>query len=113
MNKKNTLKANILDFKLASHSEILSLLGLRLKQQRILKQLKQSELAPMAGLSLGTIKSIENRGQASFEALIKVAIALDLQDDFRNLFELKIQSIEQLEKIEYLQKTKIPKRVRK
>lgn len=113
MKKKNALKANILDFKLASYGEIEVVLGVRLKHQRILKHLKQSELAEMTGLSLGSIKTIENRGSASFESLIKVAIALDLQEEFKNLFEPKVQSIEQLEKLENLLQTKIPRRVRK
>ncbi len=102
MSKKNLLKAKILDFKLASQKEISLELGRRLKVHRILKKIKQGDLAKMAGVSVGTIKNLESKGQTSLESLLKIVRALDLIQDFSNLFELKIRSISQMEKIDHL-----------
>ena len=112
MSKKNILKAKILDFKLASQKEISLELGRRLKVHRILKKIKQGDLAKMAGVSVGTIKNLESKGQTSLESLLKVARALDLIQDLSNLFELKIRSISQMEKIDHLMNPDIPRRVR-
>lgn len=107
-----TLKDNILDFKLSTTQEICQTLGQRLKQQRLLKRLKQQELAARAGVSLGTIKNLEAKGQSSLETLIRIVAALDLVSEMEKLFTLKLQSIAQMEKIEKLFRQKRPQRVR-
>jgi len=44
--------------------------------------------------------------------LIKIAIVLDCISDLTNLFQLKINSIAEMEKAQNLRKSKIKKRVR-
>ena len=40
----------------------------------------------MSGVSFGSIKRFETSGQISLISLTKIAIALDLADELRNLF---------------------------
>lgn len=103
---------NKLDFKLSTPDEIGLELGYRLRQQRMSKHWTQQELADRTGLDVGTIKNLENKGQCALLTLIRIAMALDCISDLANLFQLKISSIAEMEKVENLRKSRIPKRVR-
>jgi transcriptional regulator with XRE-family HTH domain len=87
-------------------------LGQRLKTQRLAKNVKQQELAEQAGISVGTVKNLESKGQASLENWIRIIIALDLTQDLEALFTLKIRSISEMEKMEKLKSNKISRRAR-
>lgn len=86
-----------MDFSLATHTEILSALGARLRAQRLAQALPQRELAQMAGLSLGALRKLEHDGQSSLDTLIRVVQALGLADELAEVFVLKRQSIAQME----------------
>ena len=43
-------------------------------------------------MSLGSIKRFETKYQISLSSLIKIAIALDVEDDFDDLFKQKTYS---------------------
>ncbi|MDR0875632.1 MAG: helix-turn-helix transcriptional regulator [Clostridiales Family XIII bacterium] len=49
----------------------------------------QAELGQRAGVSLGTLKRFETKHEISLKSLIKLAIALDCEDDFDSLFAKK------------------------
>ena len=72
----------------------------------------QQVLADRTGLDVGTIKNLENKGQCALLTLIRIAISLDCVSDFSNLFQIKVQSIAELEKIERLRKSKFRQRAR-
>lgn len=112
MGKKNGITDNILDFNLSSREEICLELGRRLKVQRLSKKLKQQDLAEMAGVSVGTIKNLESKGQSSLDSLVRITTALDLIQELSFLFQIKIQSIAQMEELDHLLSPKIPRRVR-
>lgn len=84
-------------FNLAPSSEILLVLGQRLRSHRLAQGLPQRELAQMAGLSLGALRKLESSGQSSLETFIHVVQALGLVDELEDLFVLKRQSIAQME----------------
>lgn len=44
------------------------------------------KLASISGVSYGSIKRFETTGQISLLSLTKIAIALDLADELRNIF---------------------------
>ena len=59
--------------------------------QRVRKIIKrrsitQEKLASISGVSYGSIKRFETTGQISLLSLTKIAIALDLADELRNIF---------------------------
>ncbi|MGX5659107.1 helix-turn-helix domain-containing protein [Castellaniella ginsengisoli] len=96
---------------LASANEILQALGRRLRTQRLAQGLAQRELAQMAGLSLGALRTLERNGQSSLETLIRVTQALGLVDELTDLFVLKHQSIAQMARAESAgQRQRAPRR---
>ena len=70
-------------------NEIAENLAEKIKQQRKKLKVSQQELAQKSGVSLGSIKRFETKYEISLQALIKIAIALDLDRDFENLFITK------------------------
>ena len=70
-------------------NEITKSLAEKIKQQRKKLNITQQELAQKSGVSLGSIKRFETKYEISLQSLIKVAIALDLDGDFENLFSTK------------------------
>ena len=46
----------------------------------------QIELSKRSGVSLGSVKRFENTGEISLTSLLKIAIALECEDDFNKLF---------------------------
>lgn len=87
-----------MNFDLAENGEIRRELGSRLKAQRLARNLGQKELAARAGVSAGTVKNLEKKGQSSLESLIRIVSALDLVDELATLFVLRTRSIAEMER---------------
>jgi DNA-binding XRE family transcriptional regulator len=102
MSPNYQIKDNLLDFRLATYSEICHEIGRRLKQQRLAKNLKQQDLAHRAGISVGTVKNLESKGQCSLENLVRVVFALGLTQELAPLFTYKAMTIAQMEELEKL-----------
>lgn len=51
--------------------------------------ISQMELAERSGVSYGSIKRFETKGDISLSSLIKIAIVLECEDDFKTLFSRK------------------------
>src|SRR5689334_14331998 len=94
------LMTKILDFGLAAPDEISKEIGGRLRTQRLVQDIQQSELAAKAGVSRGTVQNLERKGQCSLESLMRIVLALGLVDEMQSLFLLKRESIAQMEKAE-------------
>jgi transcriptional regulator with XRE-family HTH domain len=77
---------NILDFGLASSDEICQTLGQRLKAVRLARGWTQSELARRAGLSRGTVVTLEGQGQTTLASLVRVVQVLGLEGELQPLF---------------------------
>ncbi len=75
-------------------------IGQRLKTFRLAKGWTQDELAERSGLAVSTLKLLEAKGQGSFQRLIRVAIALGIDGEIRNLFAQPADSIEALKRSE-------------
>ena len=61
-------------------------LAQRVRNIRKRRSISQEKLASMSGVSYGSIKRFETSGQISLISLTKIAMALDIEDDIRNLF---------------------------
>ena len=70
-------------------NEIAKNLVKKIKQQRKKLRISQENLAQKSGVSLGSIKRFETKYEISLQSFIKIAIALDLDNDFENLFTQK------------------------
>ena len=61
-------------------------LAQRVRNIRKRRSISQEKLASMSGVSYGSIKRFETSGQISLISLTKIAMALDIADELRNLF---------------------------
>lgn len=61
-------------------------LAQRVRKIRKRRSITQEKLASISGVSYGSIKRFETTGQISLLSLMKIAIALDLADELRNIF---------------------------
>lgn len=67
-------------------SEVTQILGERLKKQRLIQNLTQTELASRAGSGVSTIARIQSGQGGTIDNLIKITIALGLINEFAELF---------------------------
>ena len=70
-------------------NEIMKSLADKIKEHRKKLKISQEVLAQKSGVSLGSIKRFETKYEISLQSFIKIAIALDLDNDFENLFTQK------------------------
>lgn len=61
-------------------------LAQRIRNIRKRRSISQEKLASMSGVSYGSVKRFESTGQISLLSLTKIAIALDIADELRNIF---------------------------
>ena len=61
-------------------------LAQRVRKIRKRRSITQEKLASISGVSYGSIKRFETTGQITLLSLTKIAIALDLADELRNIF---------------------------
>ena len=61
-------------------------LAQRVRKIRKRRSITQEKLASISGVSYGSIKRFETTGQISLLSVTKIAIALDLADELRNIF---------------------------
>ena len=71
---------------LTSPAEILKGVAARMKRRRLDLDLTQHELASRSGVSYGSLRLFEETGKASFEAVVKIAFALEAEAEFEALF---------------------------
>ncbi|MFW5554786.1 MAG: helix-turn-helix domain-containing protein [Roseburia inulinivorans] len=58
----------------------------RVRNIRRRRSISQQKLAKMSGVSYGSIKRFETTGQISLISLTRIAIALGIADELRNIF---------------------------
>lgn len=73
-------------FILETPEELDQKLAQRVRKIRKRRSITQEKLASISGVSYGSIKRFETTGQISLLSLTKIAIALDLADELRNIF---------------------------
>ena len=78
-------------------SQIAREISERITKRRKELHFTQAELAARAGISFAAYKRFEQKHEISFVSLIKIAIALNLENEFDSLFQKKqFLSIEEL-----------------
>lgn len=72
-------------------------LAKRVRNIRRRRSISQQKLADMSGVSYGSIKRFEQTGQISLLSLTRIAMALDIAGDMRNLFtEIPYRDIQEV-----------------
>ena len=72
--------------------ELDSKLSKRLRDIRRRKKISQEQLSVQSGVSLGSIKRFEQKGEISLLSLTKITMALGCEDELRNLFTSTVYS---------------------
>ncbi len=84
--------------KFATPSEIADDIADRVRSRRLDRNWTQDMLAERSGVSLSTLRRFEQKGQISLERLLKLAVALDALDEFRELFRApRVRTLDELE----------------
>lgn len=69
----------------------------RVRLIRRRRGISQQKLAEISGVSYGSIKRFETTGQISLLSLTRLALALDMADELRNLFtQVPYRNIEEV-----------------
>ena len=77
--------------------EINLILAKRIRAIRRRRKISQLELSKKSGVSLGSLKRFETKGEVSLLALTKIALALELQDAMLDLFaDIPFQTLEEV-----------------
>jgi len=87
-------------------------IGHRLRTFRLARGWTQEELAERSGLAVSTLKLIEAKGQGSFQRLIRIAIALGVDGELRDLFGAST-SADSIEAVKRAERRRAPRRQRK
>jgi transcriptional regulator with XRE-family HTH domain len=59
----------------------------KVQEKRLKRNLTQQTLSEKSGVSYGTLKKFEQKGQISLESLLKLAMALGELNTFEHLFD--------------------------
>jgi len=73
-------------FSMQTPAEIVRDTAIRMKRRRIEASLTQRDLASRAGVPYGTLRLYEETGKGSFETVVKIAFALEAEEEFTHLF---------------------------
>ena len=92
--------------------ETLRALGERARQLRLVRKLRQDELATRAGIGVATVHRFEKTGSASIENVLRIAAALEVEGGFDQLFEAPAYSSldEALERPAIARRQRAPRR---
>lgn len=74
-------------YPIKSPKELADEISNRVKQRRIKLNITQKELAERSGVSFGSIKRFEQKGEISLKHLLKIAVVLRMAGDFESLFK--------------------------
>lgn len=93
----NILSMNGIIFNIKTPQEVENLISSRIRLIRKRKKISQAQLSEKSGVSLGSVKRFENTGDISFKSLIKISIALGIENEIIDLFEqVPYESIEEV-----------------
>jgi transcriptional regulator with XRE-family HTH domain len=89
----------MIPFILRTPREMALALAERVRQLRLQREWTQEELAARSGVAIATYRRFERTGEISLARLLKIAVILDAQDGFEDLFRLPpARSIAELER---------------
>jgi transcriptional regulator with XRE-family HTH domain len=84
---------DILELTQKTLSEIKNIIANNVKNRRKELKLSQQELASNSNVSLGSLKRFENKHEISFSSLVKIAIALDCENDLLTKTSAHIKTV--------------------
>jgi transcriptional regulator with XRE-family HTH domain len=82
---------------LSTPQELAAAIGARVRRLRLAKQMRQTDLARRARVSVATVGRFEATGEASFAAVLRIATALGVEQALLDVFAPRPRSIAELE----------------
>lgn len=90
----------MLNFSFSKPDEVVSLLGERLRNERLVQQMTQSEVASRAGIGVNTLSNLEAGKNVGIESMIRVAMVLGRIKEIEALFLPKLENIDDIMRYE-------------
>ena len=89
---------DMFDFLEATPVEINQGIAARVRTVRKRRKISQVKLSETSGVSLGSVKRFESKGEISLLSLTKIAIALNVEQELKQLFSnVPYLSLEEIE----------------
>ena len=89
---------NMFDFLEATPDDINKGFAARVRTVRKRRKISQVKLSEKSGVSLGSVKRFESTGEISLLSLTKIAIALNVEQELKQLFSnVPYMSLEEIE----------------
>lgn len=85
-----------MDLEFKKPDELVKLLCVRLRTERLTQQMTQAELAGRAGIGVNTLSNLEAGRNVSFESLLRVAMVLGRLSELEALFMPKLESLDDI-----------------
>ncbi len=86
----------MLDLSFSKPNEVVKRLCERLRMERLSQEMSQADLAGRAGIGINTVSNLEAGRNIGFENVVRVAMALGKIKELENLFQPKLDSIDDI-----------------
>lgn len=85
-----------MDLDIVKPEEVVTLLCKRLRQERLVRQMTQAEVAARAGIGVGTLSNLEAGRSVAFESVVRVAMVLGRLEELEGLFRQQLDSLDDI-----------------
>ena len=86
----------MLDLSLSRPDEIVKRLCNRLRTERLALEMTQADVAARAGIGINTVSNLESGRNVGFENLVRVAMVLGRGKELEDLFQPKIDTLDDI-----------------
>lgn len=95
--QKRAIIFSMIDLEIKTPKEINLEIAGRIRQLRKRRNLSQKRLSEKSGVSLGSVKRFEQSGEISLRSLTKIAFALQVEGELKDLFaDVPPETIEEI-----------------
>ncbi|WP_088458596.1 helix-turn-helix domain-containing protein [Acinetobacter soli] len=82
-----------MDLNFVKPEEVVTLLGERLRKQRLFLEMSQAEVASRSGVGVNTVSNLEAGRNVSIENLVRIAMVLGRLHELQELFQPQLNSV--------------------
>lgn len=82
-----------MDLNFIKPEEVVTLIGERLRKQRLFLEMSQAEVAARSGVGVNTVSNLEAGRNVSVENLVRIAMVLGRLHELQELFHPQLNSV--------------------
>lgn len=86
----------MLNLGLVKPAEVVELLCVRLRQERLIQGMTQAEVAARAGIGVSTLSNLEAGRSVAFDSVVRVAMVLGRLGELERLFMPQLESLDDI-----------------